>query len=167
MTHPATISVFGMYPDFRTLRTSVDVLKSFGFRNEAISVLFPERVVVKGLSFGPEPLSFERAKPLIGDAVGALMRVEAANLGVVSEALVTVGVSMATARGYEDFFRRGELLLGIRSQAWVAAERAEGILHRTGAHHITRTSTQSAGLLHASRAASIEPANVGADRVRH
>jgi len=45
------MSVFGVYPHFRALRTSVDVLKSFGFRNEEIGVLFPERAVASTFSF--------------------------------------------------------------------------------------------------------------------
>jgi hypothetical protein len=45
------ISVFGVYPHFRALRTSVDVLKSFGFGNEDIGVLFPERAVANTFSF--------------------------------------------------------------------------------------------------------------------
>jgi hypothetical protein len=138
MPDSGTVSVFGMYPDFRALRTSVDVLKSFGFRNEDISVLFPERTVVKNLSFERiERLSFELVEPLIGGTVGWLMRVEAANPGVVSDALTRIGVPNFTAQGYGTALRRGELLLSVRSLAAVAAERAEGILRRTGARHIT------------------------------
>jgi len=42
-----TSVVFGIYPDFAALRASVDTLRGCGFRNNDISVLFPERAVAR------------------------------------------------------------------------------------------------------------------------
>jgi hypothetical protein len=41
------IAVLGIYPDYASVETGVDVLKEAGFRNTDISVLFPEKVASK------------------------------------------------------------------------------------------------------------------------
>jgi len=40
-------AVFGIYPDYNSVEVAVDTLKSAGFRNTDISVLFPENVGTK------------------------------------------------------------------------------------------------------------------------
>jgi hypothetical protein len=146
------MSVFRVYPHFRALRTSVDVLKSFGFRNEEIGVLFPERAVASTFSFDNQLKKNSQSsdlvrriepviEPLIGGAIGWLTYVNDSEDGALLEALAGFGISSFIAPGYEKCLRRGELLLTVRSIAAVLADRAEGILQRTGAHHILRACT--------------------------
>jgi hypothetical protein len=143
------ISVFGVYPHFRVLRTSVDVLKSFGFRNEDIGVMFPECAVANTFSFDNQLKKDSQSsdlvrriepviEPLIGGAIGWLTYVNDSEDGALVEALAGFGVSGFIAPGYEKSLRRGELLLAVRPITGVLADRAEGILRRTGAHHILR-----------------------------
>src|ERR1700690_255507 len=140
------ISVFGIYSHFRALRTSVDVLKSFGFCKEDIAVLLPEHAIANALSIENQPkpmaqtgnLVQPRIEPLIGGTVGWLTCVEAAKPGLVASVLTDIGVPNANAQGYGTFLRMGELFLRVRSLVPPAAERAEVLLRRTGAHHIAR-----------------------------
>jgi hypothetical protein len=149
------ISVFGIYAHFRALRTSVDVLKSFGFRNEEIGVLFPERAVINTFSFdnqlkkNSQDGDFVRRiepviEPLIGGAVGWLTYVNDSEAGALLEALAGFGITGSAASGYKKLLHRGELLLAVRSIAAVLADRAEGILQRTGAHQILRACSTAA-----------------------
>jgi hypothetical protein len=142
------MSVFGLYPHFRALRTSVDVLKSFGFRNE-------ERGVINAFSFdnqlkrNSQGGDFVRRiepviEPLIGGAIGWLTYVNDSEDGALQEALAGFGIPGSAASEYEELLRRGELLLSVRSIAAVLADRAEGILQRTGAQHICRTYSTAA-----------------------
>src|ERR1039457_6302108 len=48
----ANTAVFGLYPDYSSVESSVDTLKESGFRNTDISVLFPEHVASKDRALG-------------------------------------------------------------------------------------------------------------------
>ena len=64
--------------------------------------------------------------------------------GALLEALAGFGIPGSAAGGYEKLLHRGELLLTVRSIAAVLTDRAEGVLQRTGAHHILRACSTAA-----------------------
>src|ERR1700690_510602 len=98
------VSVFGVYQNFRALRTSLDVLKSFGFRNEDICVLFPEGAVAalhcdesqSGKATDQVGDFVQRIEPmiepLIGGGVGCLTYVDAFSRGVLPQVVAGFGI---------------------------------------------------------------------------
>jgi hypothetical protein len=143
-------TVFGIYPDFVTLRTSVDSLKALGFRDDDISLLFPERAVSRTL---PMELETPAAKlgeielenepeiePLIGGNLSFLTYIQSAGAGTVSGALTYLGVPTAEAERYECRIRNGEVLVGVRSESTNQAELATEVLVETGAANVSAAS---------------------------
>jgi hypothetical protein len=137
-------TVFGVYPDFVTLRTSVDSLKALGFRDDDISLLFPERAVSRTLPMEPEAAESEEIKPeiepLIGGNLGFLTYIQSAGAGTVSGALTYLGVPTAEAERYECRIRNGEVLVGVRSESTNQAELATEVLVETGAANVSAAS---------------------------
>jgi hypothetical protein len=135
-----TTTVFGMYADFVALRTSVKSLKALGFRDDDISVLFPERAVLRALPDEPES-SFRAAtgieiEPLIGGNLNFLTYIYSVGEGSVSGALSLLGIPAHEAKRYEGRIRYGELLVGVRSEWTSQAELATEILVDTGARNV-------------------------------
>jgi hypothetical protein len=143
-------TVFGIYPDFVTLRTSVDSLKALGFRDDDISVLFPERAVSRTLPMEAEPAATEpeetepEIEPLIGGNLGFLTYIQSAGAGTVSGALTYLGVPTAEAERYECRIRNGEVLVGVRSESTNQAELATEVLVETGAANVSAASNSAA-----------------------
>jgi hypothetical protein len=155
-------TVFGIYPDFVTLRASVDSLKALGFRDDDISLLFPERAVSRTLpmeleapaaNFGENPGEIERQtepgiepeiepeiEPLIGGNLSFLTYIQSAGAGTVSGALTYLGVPTAEAERYECRIRNGEVLVGVRSESTNQAELATEVLVETGAANVSAAS---------------------------
>jgi len=107
--------IFGLYDDFASLRAGVDNLKALRFCNNDISVLFPETTVSKSfLPEGDSPSSDER-KAFIGGTLGWLTYVRPERVGIVSAALVNLGVPEYEADLYETSLRGGRLLVCVRS----------------------------------------------------
>jgi len=133
-------TVFGMYPDFVTLRASVDSLKAFGFRSDDISLLFPECAVSRTLPRGAEPKAPAAAGramgPLIGGNLDFLTYIRWDGRGVVCGALKMLGVPADEAKRYEGWIRSGELLVGVQSECTGQTELATAILVETGAHNV-------------------------------
>jgi hypothetical protein len=134
-----TNSLFGIYLNFKDLRHGVDELKKFRFRNNDISVLFPEAAVSKTLPDEPGPhapaVPVRAAEPLIGGTLGWLTYINPTSVGVVSEALVGLGVPAYDAERYETRIRNGALLVCVRCLAGLTKGATE-ILARTGAKEI-------------------------------
>jgi hypothetical protein len=147
-------TVFGIYPDFVTLRASVDSLKALGFRDDDISLLFPERAVSRTLpmefdvpavnsdeKFGEvEPEIEPEIEPLIGGNLSFLTYIQSAGAGTVSGALTYLGVPTAEAERYECRIRNGEVLVGVRSESTNQAELATEVLVETGAANVSAAS---------------------------
>jgi hypothetical protein len=151
-------TVFGIYPDFVTLRASVDSLKALGFRDDDISLLFPERAVSRTLPMefedpaansgeierqtGPEiePEIESEIEPLIGGNLSFLTYIQSAGAGTVSGALTYLGVPTAEAERYECRIRNGEVLVGVRSESTNQAELATEVLVETGAANVSAAS---------------------------
>lgn len=133
-------TVFGIYADFVTLRTSVDSLIAFGFRSDDISLLFPESAVSRTLSREEAPRALAaRARglgPLIGGNLDFLTYIRPEGRGVVCGALKLLGVPTDEAKKYEGWLRNGELLVGVQSECTGQTELATAILVETGAHNV-------------------------------
>jgi hypothetical protein len=134
-------TVFGIYPDFVTLRASVDSLKALGFRDDDISLLFPEGAVSRTLTAevdpGPPGGTCGEIEPLIGGNLGFLTYIHSAGAGTVSGALSILGVPADEAERYEGRIRSGELLVGVRSESTNQTELATEILVETGARNVS------------------------------
>jgi hypothetical protein len=137
-------SVFGIYPDFRSLRASVDTLKAYGIENDEISVLFREwavaRTFVPGSNFRTSHETASRigshTEPLIGGTLEDLTYVHSVGSGAISGALVSLGISNSEAERYEGRIEAGKLLVCVRSSAVATAEETRDILTRTGAEDV-------------------------------
>lgn len=129
--------VFGLYPDFPSLRAGVDTLKALRFDNQDISVLFSETAVAKtfdeGEDLGPEPGD---SSAFIGGPLGWLTYVRPERAGVIADALVTLGVAPRRAGLYENGLRSGSLLLCIRSSSTTQFDEAAAALVATGAESV-------------------------------
>jgi hypothetical protein len=141
-------TVFGVYPDFVTLRTSVESLKALGFRDDDISLLFPEgavsRTLPQGLDPTPVAATGDAIEPLIGGNLGFLTYIRSAGAGVVSGALSSLGVASEEAERYEGRIRNGELLVGVRSESTTQAQLVTEILVGTGARNVSAANSEPA-----------------------
>jgi hypothetical protein len=142
-------TVFGVYADFVALRTSVKSLKALGFRDDDISVLFPERAVLRALPDEPEASFFAATgieiEPLIGGNLNFLTYIYSVGEGAVSGALSFLGVPAYEAERYEGRIKNGELLVGVRSECTSQAELATEILVETGARNVWAAAADSWG----------------------
>lgn len=134
-------STFAVYLSFGTLRTGVDALKTSGFRNGDISVLFPEEAVSKtmpsdGDSSPETSQTAQPLQPLIGGTLGWLTYINPSGTGVISGALISLGVPSYEAERYEGRLQNGGLLLCVRSGSVEQAERAYEALSHSGAEDV-------------------------------
>src|SRR6185437_1358900 len=132
-------STFGVFSSFGTLRTGVDALKASGFRNGDISVLFPEEAVSRTMPVDGDaaaPAQPGKVQPLIGGTLGWLTYINPTGTGVVSGALISLGVPGYEAERYESRLRNGGLLLCVRSVSPEQTEHAYDVLARTGAEDV-------------------------------
>lgn len=146
-------SILGVFNSFHTLRASVSSLKALGCRDGDISVLFPEVAVSQTLSPDENRQVATRPnihlEPLIGGTLGWLTYIDPDGAGAVSCALISLGVPAYEADRYERQIMNGRMLVCVRPPAIVAPDKAEEILARTGAQHITRTQRpETVALLH-------------------
>jgi hypothetical protein len=130
--------VFGLYRDFASLRSGVDALKASRFDNNDIAVLFPEAAVSKVLSAEPadSPGTPNDSKAFIGGTLGWLTYVRPEKDGVISAALVDLGVPQGEAELYEANLRGGRLLACIRSSSNKSIQSAIEALVLTGAERV-------------------------------
>jgi hypothetical protein len=135
MAASTNFTVSAVCRDFRSARTTVDVLRSFGFPDADILVLFSEQALEKPRlgHYG-----IQQCIDLFTRNAGWATYVEAAGFCLVFKGTVELGLPRADAQAYEDFLRCGEFLVIVRARSEAASDRAEGILRRTGAQHITR-----------------------------
>ena len=76
-------AVFGIYPSYQSVENAVDALRSAGFRNEDISVLFPESAGTRGFAHQKNTKAPEGATTgagtgvVLGGAMGWLLGVGA------------------------------------------------------------------------------------------
>src|SRR6266568_465488 len=135
-------SIFGIYPSYTSVESGVDALKAASFRNEDISVLFPENV-------GSKDFAHEKGtKAPEGTAVGA----GSGAVGGIAGALVGMGIPEYEAKRYEGRVKEGGILLSVHSDSSKWTKRAKEILERTGAQDIS-----SAGEAGADYAKSDKP----------
>ncbi len=110
----ANTAVFGLYPDYSSVESSVDTLKEAGFRNTDISVLFPQHVGSKDLAHEKDVKAPEEAAAgvntgaKVGGTLGWLMGIGVLSIpglgpfiaaGPVMDALQKAGVAVGGAVG--------------------------------------------------------------------
>ncbi len=160
-------SVFGIYPSYTSVESGVDALKAASFRNEDISVLFPENVGSKdfahekvvggalGWLAGIGALAVPGVGPFIaaGPIMAALAGVGVGGaVGGIAGALVGMGIPEYEAKRYEGRVKEGGILLSVHSDNSKWTKQAKEILERTGAQDIS-----SAGEAGADYAKSDKP----------
>lgn len=157
-------SVFGIYATRHEVENAVDELKSAGFRNTDISVLFPEDAGASpqapcagvispnaaamgslGWLAGIGSLAMPGAGPLI--AAGPILAVlsGAPNSGI-AVALAGLGIPQSDARRYETLIQRGNILLSVHSDNADWIKRAQAILEDTGARDIAAGASETVGI---------------------
>ncbi len=158
--------VYATYPNYSSLETAVAELKTAGFSNTDISVLFPEKAgttafaathdtstptatgagsgAVLGGALGWLAGIGLLAIPGLGPfvAAGPLMAALAgagggAVIGGLAGALVGMGIPEEQAKIYEGHINRGGILCTVHAQDMASATRAREIMARTGAQNIT------------------------------
>ncbi len=137
-TASADSRIFGLYRDFASLCAGVNNLKALRFRNNDISILFPEVAVSKG--FSPNQIDSSYAEsdsaPFIGGTLGWLTYVRPERVGIVSAALANLGVPEGEADLYEGLLRRGHLLVCVRSSVKNNLEAAMKAVRMAGAERV-------------------------------
>ena len=127
--------ILGLYRDFVSLRFCVDRLKALHFGNSDISVLFPEAAVSNDVSPPADPKSRNAPVPFIGGTLSSLTYVRPEKFGIISAALVDLGVPAREAEAYEGSLRDGSLLACVCSQAG-CTETALQAFVQTGAEKV-------------------------------
>src|SRR5215510_13801501 len=165
-------AVFGLVDTESQAERIVDNLKAAGFRNNDISVLFPDKggtrdfahekatkapegaaagagtgtVVggVLGWLVGIGSLAIPGVGPFIaaGPIMAALAGVGAA-VGGLSGALIGLGIPEYEAKQYEGKIREGNILISVHSEDSDEVKRAKEIFERAGAHDISSTGEES------------------------
>ena len=162
-------AVFGIYPSLTSMEIGVDELKSSGFRNTDISVLYPEsagtRISHEKSTKAPEGATTGASAGLVvGGALGWLMGIGAlalpgvgpfiaagplmgalagagmgGTLGGIAGALIGMGIPEYEAKRFEGQVKNGGILLSVHSDNSDLTKRAKEVLKRTGAQDIAAT----------------------------
>lgn len=153
-------AVFGIYRDAATLKGGLDALREAGFRSTDVSVLMPENTGTKefvpkraALAAGSSVGAPTRASS--SDAAGWLTGMEAlalpgmgifvaagpilgllAGAGGLAGALAGLGIPEQEAKHYQSRVKNGGILASVNCDNADWAEKAEGILRRTGVEEI-------------------------------
>lgn len=127
--------ILGLYRDFVSLRSCVDRLKALHFGNNDISVLFPEAAVSNEVS-SSEAKNRDAPVAFIGGTLGSLTYVRPERFGIISAALVDLGVPEREAEAYEGSLRDGSLLACVCSSKARCTESALEAFVQTGAERI-------------------------------
>ncbi len=168
------LSTYGIYPTMSALHTGAEALKAEGFRQADISVMYSDKSGTKEFAHeahtkAPEGAAAGAATATIGGVVGYLANVGALTMpglapllaagpiaaslagvgaagaagGLVS-ALVGLGIPEYEAKRFEGRMREGGILLSVYCDDSGWADRARGILERTGADHVAVAAEKAA-----------------------
>jgi hypothetical protein len=150
--------VFGLYQDFVSLRSCVDRLKALHFGNNDISVLFPEAAVSNDLSSPPASSASAAKSPVafIGGTLGSLTYIRPEKIGIISAALVDLGVPEREAELYEGSLRDGSLLACVRSSVARCVESAVEALMLTGAERVIAAGRSSSPRIPVANGLSVD-----------
>jgi hypothetical protein len=137
-------AAFGIYRNLTELERGVDQLRVASFRNEDISVLFPENQGSKDFAHEKHTKAPEGATTgattgaLLGGALGWLVGAVGA-VGGLTGALVGAGIPEYEAKRYEGRIKEGGILLSVHCDDSDWTKRAKDILERTGAQDVAST----------------------------
>src|SRR4029450_11980232 len=160
-------AVFGVYPPQESADAAVDTLRTKGFRNTDISVLFPQNVGSKEFGHEKGTKSAEGAVAGVGSGGGiggprgvAVIRMVAipgvgpfiaagpivatlagmgagGAIGGTTGALIGLGIPEYQAKRYEGRMRKGGILLSVHADDQEWASKGKQILEQTGAEDIS------------------------------
>jgi heat induced stress protein YflT len=123
-------AVFGIFPTHESADAAVDALRTKGFRNTDVSVLFPQNVGSK--EFGHEKGTKSAEGAVAGGGTGAV-------IGGTTGALIGLGLPEYQAKRYEGRMRNGGILLSVHADDQEWANKGKQILEQTGAEDIAST----------------------------
>lgn len=141
-----SIAVFGICPERDAAEAALDTLRSAGFRNTDISILFSDgkadvAPAMIGWLSGVGALSVPGSGPLIaaGPVMGMLdgARISGVSAGVIG-ALRSLGVLEYEARRYEQRMRNGGVLVCVHCEGDEWERRARSVLDQHDAEFISR-----------------------------
>jgi hypothetical protein len=157
-------AVFGIYPAYVSVEDGVEALKSAGFHNSGISVLFSENTgsahfAHKKGTKAPEGASTGAATGVVlGGALGWLVGISTllipglgpfiaagpimaalavAGVGGLTGALIGMEIPEYEAKRYEGRLKDGGILLSVHSGSSEWTKRAKMVLEETGAQDIS------------------------------
>jgi hypothetical protein len=133
-----TSVLFGLYSNFKDLRSYADGLRQIGFQTNDISVLFPERSLyqkepfLKAAEYSMDE-NVSPSEPLFSGPLAWLSCVAPPPSGELASALEQLGIPRYAAERYEAWIRNGQILTAVRSSHPSVTECVCEILSRTGA----------------------------------
>src|SRR6266481_3178252 len=157
-------AVFGIYSAYASVEYGVDALRTAGFRNSDISVLFPENAGTRDFAHQKGTKAPEGATAgagtgaVLGGALGWLAGIGALAIpgvgplaaalsgaavggavGGVAGALIGMGIPEYEAKRYEGKVKEGGILISVHSENSDETNRAKNIFKLAGAHEISST----------------------------
>ncbi|HXG86928.1 MAG TPA: hypothetical protein VNJ02_01225 [Vicinamibacterales bacterium] len=159
MPQPAA---FGLYPSTKALHFGAEALRAARFRQTDISVMYSDGSQAMRLREAESPAEADVADgepETLGGLLSALSGIGALSMrndgpymaagpilatliGGCQELLASLrglGIPDTTVQCFEDKLKQGGLLLSVQCEDEEWAERAQQILHQTGAEHVSAT----------------------------
>ena len=166
-------AICGIYPTYQSAETAVDALKTDGFRNTDISILFPESAgaawVTEKNTKAPEgAVTGASGGAVAGGVIGWVVGIGAlaipglgafiaagpimaalagagagGAIGGIGGALIGMGIPEYEATRFEGRVKEGAILLSVHSDSSEWTKRAEVILGSTGAENLASTGEPS------------------------
>lgn len=135
-----SVSVLGLYSGFQALRSGSQGLRRLGFDDRDFSVLFFEDAVTscndtessEWHRFSTDQMS----RHLIGGTFESLSYLDVWEQGIITGAIMSIGIPRNEAEGYETGICNGRLLLCVRSTSPAYGDVAMKILLHSGAESI-------------------------------
>lgn len=133
-----TSVLFGLYWNFKDLRSYAEGLRQIGFQTNDISVLFPESSLYqKEPCFDAAEYSMDESvfpsEPLFSGPLAWLSCIAPPPSGELASALEQLGIPRYAAERYEARIRKGQILTAVCSSHPSVTECVCEILSRTGA----------------------------------
>src|ERR671915_415283 len=132
-------AAFGIYPNQTALENGISALQQAGYRNEDISVLFPENEGTKDFAHKKGTKAPEGAASGAGTGAGV-----GGTVGGLTGALVGAGIPEYEAKRFEGRIKDGGILVSVHCDNSEWTSRAKDILERTGAQDVSSAGEASA-----------------------
>jgi len=121
--------VYGIYKSTPAAEAAIEHMRSEGFQRENISVLFPETSSNKNFVLRNSTKATE-------DSISGAASAAGGTVGGLLGGLIGLGLPENEARRYQGHIRDSGILLSVHCENMEWTDRAESLLHRTGANQI-------------------------------